>query len=342
MSRLLAATIIMVFFITICLPVLLVWDYGGGGEVGPPAASREVDFPGKGGGAGEAAALTLTLWDRARDQLVELDLEEYVTGVTAAEMPASFEVEALKAQAVIARTYALSRLRSRGGQGCASRGGADICSDHNCCQDWITRGDALEYKWAGEPGAGYWDKIVGAVAGTRGEVMLYQGHPVNAVFHSTCGGHTEDSEEVWQASLPYLRAVPCLYCRHSPWSERQFTYSLEEFNRLLNGSSPGIPPAPVEPVFASLHRTAPGRIKHLEINDFSYTGHQLREVLGLPSTGVSWQVGNGQVTLTTRGYGHGVGLCQYGADGMARQGHTYPDILRHYYQGVHLVRAGDI
>jgi len=169
-------------------------------------------------------------------------------------------------------------------------------------------------------------------------VVTYQGEPVDAVFHSTCGGHTENSEEVWSASLPYLKGVTCTYCTHSPWTEKKFTYTLQEFSRLVS-SCPQASPASayLQPAFTVMDKSTSNRLKTLKVNNLSFTGNELRNLLNLPSTRVRWSVEGNNIVFTANGYGHGVGLCQYGADGMAKEGYNYKEILSHYYQGVEIV-----
>lgn len=333
MRKLTAYLVIALFFGVICLPAFIVlidfspMEQAEGGETPQKVYEQREPEPGE---------LTVNVWHHRDRELREMPLEEYVAGVVAAEMPASFEIEALKAQAVIARTYTLAQTLISGGRGCDHHPSADICTSEQHCQAWMSREEALS-KWSSQQQDQYWNKIVSAVQDTRDIVVSYQGQPVDAVFHSTCGGHTDNSEEVWSASSPYLKGVECSYCSHSPWSKKETTYTLREFSNLLSRFPQATPVTTSRgPSFLSVDRSSTERLKTLQVNNVTLTGHELRSLLNLPSTRVSWKVHNNNIIFTTRGFGHGVGLCQYGADGMAKQGYTYEEILKHYYQGVEI------
>lgn len=329
MRKITAYLVIALFFGVICLPALLVFIDTS--PAPPQAALPQETYEERPVEPGE---LTVQVWHHREKKLREMPLEEYVAGVVAAEMPASFEMEALKAQAVIARTYTLAQTLISGGRGCGHHPLADICTSEQHCQAWISREEA-QSGWPSQQREQNWEKIVSAVQDTRDIVVSYQGNPVDAVFHSTCGGHTDNSEEVWSASSPYLKAVECPYCSHSPWAQKETTYTLREFSDLLSRFPQATPVTTnSSPTFLSVDRSTTERLKTLQVNDLTLTGHELRSLFKLPSTRVSWKVENNNVIFTTRGFGHGVGLCQYGADGMAKQGHTYEEILKHYYRGV--------
>lgn len=263
----------------------------------------------------------VTLYLNASDKKVAMTLEEYITGTVAAEMPASFEMEALKAQAVCARTYALKRLvDSR-----KYEKGADLSDDITCCQAYISKGEFSER----HPGNSeeYLEKIQQAVSDTRGQIMLYQGEPLDALYCSTCGGKTEGGGP----NSPYLKTVSCPYCSSSPRYRNSQTFSVKRLHQALGLQSAGIH-------LNILSTTVSGRIKELKINDRTVTGEQLRSTLGLPSTWCSFQANGDGLTITSRGYGHGIGLCQFGANGMAKAGYDYQQILHHCYQGFELCR----
>ncbi|UNC93656.1 stage II sporulation protein D [Candidatus Contubernalis alkaliaceticus] len=334
MRKISAYLIITLFIGVVCLPALIV-IVGSNFEPlfqaeDPPQKlfQEQPTQPGE---------LTIQVWHHQEKQIREMPLEEYVAGVVAAEMPASFEPEALKAQAVIARTYALGQTLTSGGRGCDNHPSADICTSDQHCQAWISRED-VEEKWSEQKREEYWGKIVSAVQGTQGMVVTYHGEPVDAVFHSTCGGHTDNSEEVWSASAPYLKGVECSYCQHSPWAQKETIYSLNEFSELMSHFPKASPVSAYStPTFLSVNRSSTERLMTLQVNDLTLTGHELRNLLSLPSTRVSWKVEQNKIVFTTKGFGHGVGLCQYGADGMAKEGYDYREILKHYYQGVDVI-----
>lgn len=271
----------------------------------------------------------------------EVPLEEYVAGVVAAEMPAEFPVEALKAQAVAARTYVLKRIMA-GGVENSVHPGADVCDDHRHGQAFMSREEMRE-RWGTLNYYRYYYKIRQAVADTAGEVITYRGELIDPVFHSCCGGRTENSEDVWKYAVPYLRSVPC-YCAEGDGVQRErVKLSLDEIVQAFNGGS-GVLPASTgaarRPLLEVLERTGTGRPKTLRVGAVEVPATLLRERLGLRSTNFEWEIEGDEVTFTTVGYGHGVGMCQYGAREMAARGRKYDEILTHYYTGVRVERVG--
>ena len=259
----------------------------------------------------------------AGDEIVEMELNEYLTGVVLAEMPVSFELEAQKAQAVVARTYTMRAFR-RGGK----HDGAAVCTDSTCCQSYISPEDYLA---AGGTQAGV-DRIRGAVNATGRQVLTYDGELIEATYFSCSGGSTEDAAAVWGAAYPYLKAVD------SPGEENAAHYSDTEvftaarFEAALGRDLPGDPTS----WFGVTTYTTGGGVASMEIGGQTYQGTTLRSLLGLRSTAFTVEADSICVTITTKGFGHRVGMSQYGADAMAVLGSTYPEILAHYYQGTSL------
>lgn len=255
---------------------------------------------------------------RNNGTVIQIELEEYLVGVVAAEIPASFNIEALKAQAIVARTYTLKRM---------SRG--LILTDTVATQEYIDT-NQMKTKWQGDFQK-YYDKIKLAVDSTKGKYITYNGVYIDAVYHSTSNGYTEDSEYVWGNSIPYLKSVD------SSWDKSASSYlrtETKDNNIIL--SILGISINSNTPVEV-LSRNASGRITLVKIGDSTYTGVNLRNMLGLRSADFDIVVQDGNLIFTTRGYGHGVGMSQYGANGMANAGYNYNQILTHYYQGVNIV-----
>lgn len=244
-----------------------------------------------------------------------IELEDYVLGVVAAEMPASFHIEALKSQAIIARTYALN-LISKG----------NTLTDSSTIQEYIDA-NIMQSKW-GSSYQTYYNKIKNAVSSTKGQTIKYNGRYIDAVYHSTSNGYTEDSINVWNNNIPYLKSVDSSWDKNATSYLREKTMSLEEFNRLL-----GINISSNDEIEV-LSKTEGNRIDKIKLADLTYTGLELRTILNLRSTDFDININDNNVILTTRGYGHGVGLSQYGANGMANNGYNYKQILEHYYQGV--------
>lgn len=252
---------------------------------------------------------------RSNGNVVSMDLEEYLIGVVGAEMPASFQMEALKAQAVVARTYALKLLAS--GKKLTDTVSTQVYKDNN----------ELKKLW-GNSYSTYYQKIKEAVISTKGVSVYYQGNYINALYHSTSNGKTEDASMVWGNSVPYLKSVD------SKWDIQASSYLREikeDFTNVLNllGISND-----TNIQFEIISRDESGRVEKIKVGDKIFDGVTFRNLLKLRSTDFSIMVINNQVSITTKGYGHGVGLSQYGANGMAQEGYTYKEILKHYYTGV--------
>lgn len=274
----------------------------------------------------------------ATGALERLPLEQYVMGVVAAEMPAAFELEALKAQAVLARTYVVARLRAFGGPGDPGHPEADISDDPGRGQAWLDEA-ALRARW-GWAYYTYWRRIGQAVTATAGIIATYDGQPIEAAYHSTCGGRTECSGAVWQAALPYLAPVDCGYCRHSPRYQSTLTFTWAQLETNLGPRAGELAVAAAaaaggRPRLVSIgSRTPGGRAAEVRIGDARLAGVEVRAALGLPSASFGVTETASGVTFAARGFGHGVGMCQYGADGQAQRGRTYQQILAHYLPGV--------
>lgn len=277
-------------------------------------------------------------------KIVSLPLEDYVTGVVAAEMPASFPVEALKAQAVAARTYIVRRLTA-GGVSNNTRPGSDISDDHRDGQAWISR-DEMRKRWGFIGYYEYYYKIRRAVDDTRGLVLTYQGALIDPVYFASCGGlGTESAATVWQCDEPYLQRVDCAYDA-DPQPVRKVTLSVDQVDRALGvhlGAVPVTPGSGVRKVappapFTVIARTPAGRALTVSIDGRTFPATTVRDKLGLRSTAFEIQLKGNRVEVTTRGYGHAVGMCQYGAKGYALHGYNFEQILKHYYTGVDIIK----
>lgn len=273
------------------------------------------------------------------DVVTTLTMTQYLVGVVAAEMPASFETEALKAQAVAARTETLYHILEYKSD---VHPDADVCSEPTDCQAFITE-DELREKW-GIMYDGYLMKIKQAVNDTDGECLIYGGEPIQAVFHSSSAGQTADSGEVWENSLPYLISVTSPETAESvPNYVSTVIVSLSDFKTTVLKFYPkAILPKDSNQWITDITRTSSGRINTLKIGDVTVTGTSLRAMFGLRSTAASVDVGENDVTFTTTGYGHGVGMSQYGANTFAAEGKTYRDILLWYYTGVMFANEKDL
>jgi len=307
----------------------------------PSVLVRGCDFRTREYGPTEPSAgvVNIKVYDVNTGEVMEMDLEKYIEGVVAGEMPVLFHSEALKAQAIAARTYAVRKMRQFGGPGDDRSLTADISNDPTRDQAWLSEA-AMKERWGILGYYRYRSKITAAVQATAGLILTYQGEPITPAYHSTCGGVTENSEDVWTYEVPYLRSVQCGYDNHSPYYRTAVDMSFAAVAEKAGLSS--LPAATaateIEKLLAVKERSSTGRIKQVQVGDKIYRGLEFRILLGLPSSYLTWQITDDSVEFSVRGYGHGVGMCQYGADGMAKAGKTAEDILTHYFTGVEISR----
>jgi stage II sporulation protein D len=277
--------------------------------------------------------VAINMYNQWTKQLVELPIEEYLVGVVAGEMPATFDVEALKAQAVAARTFAVDKMLSFGGRGCNLKEGADVCSSFAHCQEWISE-DMMRKNWGEEFDLKY-EKVRQAVADTNGEIMKYNGKPIEVLYHSTSNGKTEEASEVFSNSLPYYRSVESTGEEDAPKFEGSVTYTNQKFAEIFKTRyHVKLNPANLKKEIKIDGYTDSGRIRDLTVGGFKLKATEFRLLYKLNSTDITFVFGKDSITMKTKGYGHGVGMSQVGADRMAQRGYSYKDILYHYYQGV--------
>lgn len=279
--------------------------------------------------------VSISLYDASIEKTISLPLEEYVVGVVAAEMPASYEKEALKAQAVAARTYYYYKLKLGG----CNKTGADICSLSNHCQAYAND-DKLHEKW-GDKYSGYYNKIKECVASTAGELITYEGEPIEVLYHSSSGGMTEDSQNVFSVARPYLKSV---VSENEQSVSSNFygsvTVSSEKFKTIIEKNGGKISDAKkVSDSIGNIERFESGRVNTVTIGGREFSGKQVRGMFDLNSANFTISVSGSNVTFKTIGYGHGVGMSQTGADAMAKSGNTYKEILNHYYTGVSIINT---
>lgn len=254
----------------------------------------------------------------------KVPLEEYVMGVIAGEMPVSFELEALKAQAVASRSYVMYKMIKNKDKE------YDVV-DTVLNQVYLDS-DTLKKKW-GEKYDKYVSKIKQAVEETAYQYVLYDGQIAETLFFSTSVGYTENSEEIFTSKVPYLRSVKSEWDNISPVFNEDNSYSLEKFLKNLN-----LPNSETLEIDI-LKTTSTGRIIKIKINGEEFTGKEIANNLNLRSTYFTIKESDGQVSITTKGYGHGVGMSQYGAQGMALEGYNYEDILKHYYTDIEIKKV---
>lgn len=263
----------------------------------------------------------------------ELKLDEYLYGVVSAEMPASFEEEALKAQAVVARTYTLYKIINNS----KKHENADICDDSACCQAWISKEDRLA-RWDDNKKDEYWNKIVKAVNETQGKIITYNNKPINAFFHANSGGETEAPINVWGGSgYPYLQSVSTdgedAYSQYSSTvtvTQTQFTETIKKVHSdfKIDFSDKNC--------IEIKEYTEGNRVKTINVGNLSLSGVEIRTLFGLRSANFKIEMKGKNITFEVTGYGHGVGMSQTGADSLAKQGKTYEEIIHHFYTDVEI------
>lgn len=271
--------------------------------------------------------LKIEVWDE-QDGVSIMELEEYIIHVVAGEMPASYAAEALKAQAVAARTFAMKHIN--GEAKCKS--GHTICTDPSCCQACLST-DEMRASW-GDSYNTYYQKLYDAVEATRGEVLTSDGKLISALYHSSSGGKTENSEAVFAVALPYLVSVDSEGEEDSPEYSDEKTFKNTELCELVNKAFPQANLSKPSDQIDIWGRTDSGRVKLVQLGGTVVNGQQFRTLLKLHSTNFSFKFSKDSVTITCIGFGHGVGMSQCGANAMAKRGSDYHEILEHYYTGV--------
>lgn len=268
-----------------------------------------------------------------------IPFEDYIKGVVSGEMPSAFEAEALKAQSVAARTYSLARvLNAQSSGNPSSHPQAPLCDDTHC-QVYHSPSQLKSLKgsdWMDSD----WKKICQAVDSTKGQLLYYHGELVQqALFHSSSGGRTENSEDVFASAVPYLVSVESPYEEAATHQNEQHIFTIDEFASKLRSKYPSISFGEINTSNISIISRSKGdRVEKMKVGNGILEGRSIREALNLPSA--NFDIGlskkNNTIRFTTNGYGHGVGMSQYGADGMAKKGYGYQDILKHYYSGTEI------
>lgn len=261
----------------------------------------------------------------------EVDIEEYTCGVVANEMQVSFNEEALKAQAIASRTYMVSKMDSE----CPIAKGADIC-DSTHCQVYSSKEELIN-KWGEENGEKYWNKIREAVDSTKGMVLTYNGELVKyPLFFSTSSGKTESAEDATWGDIPYLKSVESKGEEVAPKYTSTKEIALSELVSEITSKYPnsGVSLSNISSTMEVLSRSDAGGVIDLQIGSNVISGAEFRFLIGLNSTNFTYSIKENSIEFNCKGYGHGVGMSQWGANIMAKEGKGYEDILKHYYTGV--------
>lgn len=315
-----AAVFAAILLVTMVLPGILVKRISD--PVPSPAAAGEL--------AEQQPHLLVPVYLTREQKVEQVPLETYVRNVVAAEMPALFELEALKAQAIASRTYIMKRMLE-GDSSQVPVPGA-LVTDTVAHQAYLTE-EQMKRSWGEADYASRLDKLNLAVKETAGLIVTFEHKPIQASFFSTSNGYTENAEDYWRDYSPYLRSVP------SPWDKQlspkytaKTTFTLQQFASRL-----GLPSSAALAKSGSiriLSTTDGHRIKTISIAGKTFTGREVREKLELNSSDFTWTIGASSIEITTTGYGHGVGMSQWGANGMAKEGKKAADIIQYYYKGV--------
>lgn len=260
-----------------------------------------------------------------------LDLDNYLYGVVASEMPADFEIEALKAQAVVARTYTIYQIKNGG-----KHENADMCDSALCCQAWISKENRLA-RWEENVREEYWNKIVRAVNDTKGKFVLYNNEPINALFHSNSGGKTELAINVWGGNFPYFQAVETSgEDTYTSYNSEVEVSKDELIKRMLEKYSGFKINFEDEECIKILEYTDGDRVQKIKIGNIEISGVECRKIFELKSAKFNFEILENSVKFEVIGYGHGVGLSQCGSDFLAKQGMLYDEIIKYYYKDVEI------
>lgn len=279
----------------------------------------------------------IKLLHKKTNEVEEVEIDKYLCNVVAAEMPVDFEKEALKAQAIVARTYTIYKINNR------KHDNADICDDSTCCQAWVDKEERFK-RWESDV-ENKWNKIEQCVDETKGKIITYQNQPINAFFHSNSGGKTELPTDVWggNSSIPYLQVIETA----GEEGYKQYSSEVEITNQeLLDKLKQKYSDIQIDFSNAEdikiLEYTSSGRVKTIKFGNHNLSGTEVRSLLSLKSTNFEIEKQEEKIKFIVKGYGHGVGMSQTGADSMAKSGSTAEEIIKHFYTGVELTDVNSI
>ena len=326
-ARRAAGTGLMLAAILFLLPLFTVPEQSVGEEEELPMGTLPIDREVR-TAAGERDKSRMVKLLQEDGTIQELTMAEYLFGVVAAEMPAAFEEEALKAQACAARTYTADKQAGM----VQSHPEADVCTDINCCQAYVPR-ETAETRW-GVSAQTYGEKIEAAIAETDGLGVLYQGEPIQAVFFSSAPGYTVDAVEVWGSSVDYLKSVASPEGEEVPNYHSQAVFTADQVREAVLAAYPGADlSGDPSGWFGAPTTNEGGTVSSMLVGGITLTGGQVRNLFDLRSAcfTVGWD--GSSFTFSVTGYGHGVGMSQYGANAMAQAGSSFEEILTWYYTG---------
>ena len=275
---------------------------------------------------------TIKLLHQDTDVVEEIKLDEYIASVVSAEMPVSYDIEALKAQAIVARTYTIYKITTS-----SKHDNADICDKSACCQAWISKVNRLK-KWDADEANDNWNKIVQAVNDTVGKIITYDGKPINAFFHANSGGKTQTPFYVWGGTgYPYLQVVETAGEENYKQYSSEAKFIKEEFIEKIKKEHKNFEiDFKEENCIEIKERDTSDRVVTIKIGNLNLSGVETRTLLGLRSANFTVEITEEEILFKVIGYGHGVGMSQTGADALAKQGKNYEEIIKHFYVGVEI------
>lgn len=316
---------------TLVIPAILVLPFMDGKASGKLGSDLTKTTPIQTESASPTAdsAVTVAVYRSSLSKIENVQLENYLVGVVAAEMPAEFNEEAIKAQALTARTYIVKKMLTQDYIGVPK--GAQVndttLNQAYLSDDQLRKNWGVDYDWKRK-------KILDAVRATSGQILTYNGEAITATFFSTSNGFTENSEDYWPNSYPYLRSVSSPWDKNSPKFNAQKVFSVRDFETKL-----GVKIGNSNKIGNITGFTAGKRVAKVDFNGKTLSGREIRDKLDLKSSDFRWERKGDNIIITTKGYGHGVGMSQYGANGMAEEGKNYKDIVKYYYKGVEVTSA---
>lgn len=270
---------------------------------------------------------SIKVYNHKNNVVKSIDIEEYLCGVLSGEMPTDFNIEALKAQAIAARTFTIySKEEAK------KHENAVVCTDFSHCQEYKSKEELLKIngeEWMEES----YPKIEQAVKETKGQIIVYEDNPILPLYFSTSSGNTENSEEVFSESYPYLRSVESPYDKNAPKFASNIKINNEEFTKIIKDAYPksNIYNKDLNNQIKVISRSEGGSVNKIKVGDIEIEGVDVRKLFNLNSSNFELKFNDEYVDIVVKGYGHGVGMSQWGAEGMANEGYLYYEILNHYY-----------
>ncbi|WP_336883706.1 stage II sporulation protein D [Priestia koreensis] len=322
-------------FVILCIPTVLVIPFTDqtGGKLGEDSQQHTQKTL---QALAAEPAVEVAVYRAKKQEVEEVPLEDYVVGVVASEMKADFEMEALKAQSLAARTYIVRKLVN-GSELKMKKGSKEFDARDTTADQVYASPEELKIRWGSDYDQNM-KKITEAVEATRGKVIVYNNAPIDAVFYSTSNGRTEDAKVVWGSSLPYLQSIDNPWDKDSPKFTAQTSMTVSDFEQKIYAAT-NKKVSINDDLGKVLSRTPGGRVNELKIDGKTFKGTDIRSALGLKSTDFTWVRKGNELLITTKGNGHGIGMSQYGADGMAKAGKSYTDIIHFYYKNVQIAEA---